>query len=62
LYRGIVDCKRGYQAITYIIKDEKVDLVIDSHCILCTWRKHFSQLLNLHGVKDVREKYTQQDH
>ena len=29
-------------------------MVTDSHCILPRWRNHFSQLLNLLGVKDVR--------
>jgi hypothetical protein len=48
LYRGINDFKRGYQ-------DEKGDLVADSHSILARWRKHFSQLLNIHGVSDVRQ-------
>jgi len=28
-------------------------LVADSHIILGRWRKHFSQLYNVHGVKDV---------
>jgi hypothetical protein len=30
-------------------------LVADSHSILARWRNHFSQLLNIHGVKDVRQ-------
>jgi hypothetical protein len=30
-------------------------LVADSHSILARWRKHFSQLLNTHGVNDVRQ-------
>ena len=25
--------------------------------ILATWRNHFSQLLNIHGVSDVRQTY-----
>jgi hypothetical protein len=29
-------------------------LVPDSHSILAGWRNHFSQLLNAHGVNDVR--------
>ena len=32
------------------MKDEKGDLVTDSHSILTRWRKHVSQLLNVHGV------------
>ena len=30
-------------------------MVADSHSILARWRNHFSQLLNIHGVKDVRQ-------
>jgi len=29
-------------------------LVTDSHNIWARWRNHFSQLLNVHAVKDVR--------
>ena len=35
------------------MKDEKGDLVPDSHSIVAGWRKYFSQLFNVHGVKDV---------
>jgi C4-type Zn-finger protein len=49
LYRGIVDFKKGYQPRTNIVKDEKGDLVADSHSILARWRNHFSQLFNIHG-------------
>jgi len=37
------------------VKDEKGDLVTDSHSILARRRNHFSQLLNIHGVSDVRQ-------
>jgi hypothetical protein len=30
-------------------------LVADSHSILARWRNYFSQLLNVHGVNDVRQ-------
>jgi len=53
LYRGINDFKKGYQPRCNIVKDEKGDLVADSHSILARWRKYFSQLFNVHGVKDV---------
>jgi len=33
-------------------------LVPDSHSILDRWRNHFFQLLNVHGVNDVRETET----
>jgi hypothetical protein len=35
------------------VKDEKGDLVADSHSIVARWRNYFSQLFNVHGVKDV---------
>jgi len=53
LYRGINDSKKGYQPRCNIVKDEKGDLVADSHSIVARWRKYFSQLLYVHGVKDV---------
>ena len=31
------------------------DLVTDSHIILAGWRNYFSQLLDVHGVNDVRQ-------
>ena len=58
LYRGINDFKKCYQPRTNIVKYEKGDLVPDSHSILDRWRNHFSQLLNVHGVNDVRETET----
>ena len=54
LYRGINDFKMGYQPRT-IIKDEKGDLFADSLGIMARWRNYFSQLLNVHGVNDVRQ-------
>ena len=53
MYRGINDFKTGYQSRCNIVKDEKGDLVVDSHGIVARWRKYFSQLFNKHGVKDV---------
>ena len=55
LYRGINYFKKGYQPRCNIVKDEKGDLVADSHSIVARWRKYFSQLFNVHGVKDVRQ-------
>jgi len=37
------------------VKDEKDDLVADSHSILARWRNSFSQLFNVRGVKDVTQ-------
>ena len=41
LYRGINDIRRGYQPKTDILKDEKGELVADSHSILARWRNSF---------------------
>ena len=53
MYRDINDFKKGYQPRCNIVKDEKGDLVADSLSIVARWRKYFSQLFNVHGVKDV---------
>ena len=37
------------------MKDDKGDLVPDSHSILVRWRNYFFQLLNVHGVNEVRQ-------
>ena len=58
MYRGISDFKKGYQPRTNIVKDEKVDLVAESHSILARWRNYFSQLFNVRGVNDVRHTET----
>ena len=55
LYRLISEFKKGYQPRTDIVKDEKGDLVIGFHGKFARWRNHFSQLLNEHGVCDVRQ-------
>jgi len=54
LYRGINYCKKGYQLRTNIVKDEKGDLVADSHRILDRWSNQTSQLLYVNGVNNVR--------
>ena len=38
LYRDIIDFKKGYQPRTNIVKDEKGDLVADSHSVVTRWR------------------------
>jgi hypothetical protein len=50
LYRGINDFKKGYLQRTSIVKDEKGDVVADSHSIMARWRNYFSQILNVHRV------------
>jgi len=55
MYRGINDFKKDYQPRTNILKDEKNDLVADFHNIMFRKRNYFLQLLNVHGVKGVRQ-------
>jgi len=55
LHRGINNFKKGYQPRTNIVKDDKVDLVADSHSNLARWRNYFSLILNVHGINDVRQ-------
>jgi hypothetical protein len=38
-----------------MVKAENGDLLADSHSILNRWKNYFCQLLNVHGVKDVRQ-------
>jgi hypothetical protein len=40
--KNIRDKLPGYQPRTFIAKDDKGDLVADSHSILVRWRNHFS--------------------
>jgi len=44
----------GYQPRTNTVKDEKGDLVADSHSILARWRNYFPQLLNVYGFNNFR--------
>jgi hypothetical protein len=55
LYRGINDVKKGYQPRNRIVNNEKGDLVADSYTIIVRWKNYFSQILNIHGVSDVRQ-------
>ena len=58
LYRGINDLKKGYHPRTKIVRNEKGDFVTDFHSNFPRCRNHFSQLLNVHGVNDVRQTET----
>jgi hypothetical protein len=55
LYRGINDVKKEYQPKTIIVKDERGDLVAESHRMMAKWRNYFSQILKVYGVSDVRQ-------
>jgi len=56
LYRDIDDFKKGYYPRSNRVKVENGDLAPHCHSILARWKKHFSQLFNVHGVSDVRQK------
>jgi hypothetical protein len=53
LYRRINEYKMGYQPGNNLVEDENEDLLADSHNILNRWKNYFSQLLNVHNVRDV---------
>jgi hypothetical protein len=55
LYRGINEFKKGYQPRINIIKDENGTLIADSQNVLNRWKNFFNQVLNVHGVHDVRQ-------
>jgi hypothetical protein len=55
LCRGINYVKKGYEHRTRIVKDEKGDLIADSHTIMVRWGNYISPILNVHGVSDVRQ-------
>jgi len=55
LYRDISVFKKCYQPRTNRVKNEEGDLFTHYHSTSASWRKHFSQLLNVHGVNDVKQ-------
>jgi hypothetical protein len=44
-----------YKPTINIIKDENGNLLTDPQNILNGWKNFFNQLLNIHGVHDVRQ-------
>ena len=56
MYRGISDFEKGHQPRTNTITDGKDDLVMNSHSMLARWKNHFSQLLKVPGVNNIRQK------
>jgi hypothetical protein len=52
LYRDINEFRKGYQARINIIKDENGNLLADLQSVL----NFFNQVLNVHGVHNVRQK------
>jgi hypothetical protein len=56
LYRGINELEKRYQPRINIIKDENGNLLADSQNVLNRWKNFFNQVLNVHGVHNVRQK------
>jgi hypothetical protein len=55
LYRGINEFKNSYHHKTTLVRDESGDLLADSHVILYRWKNYFCQVLNVHGVNNIRQ-------
>jgi hypothetical protein len=55
LYRGINEFKEEYQRRINIIKDENDSLLADPQSVLNKQKNFFNQVLNTHGVHDVRQ-------
>jgi hypothetical protein len=55
IYRALNEFRMGYQSRSNFVKDENCVLLADSHNILSRWKNYFPQLLNVHGISDVRQ-------
>jgi hypothetical protein len=54
LYRGINEFKKGYQPRINIVNVENGNLIADPQNVLNRWKNFFNQVLNVHGIHDVR--------
>jgi hypothetical protein len=54
-YRGKNEFKKVYQPRHNIIKDENGSLLTYPQSVLNRWKNFFNQVLNVHGVHDVRQ-------
>jgi hypothetical protein len=55
LYRDVNEFKKGYKHRINIKKDESGNLLADRQSVLNRWKNVFNQVLNVHGVHDVRQ-------
>jgi hypothetical protein len=55
LYRDINEFKKGYQPRINIIKDKNGNLLADTQNVLNRWKNLINQVLNVHGVHNVRQ-------
>ena len=62
MYKGINECKKGYQPRAFLIKKHDGTIVADTTSILRRWEQFFSNLLKLIRVLAMKGvKYTLQD-
>jgi hypothetical protein len=54
-YRGKNEFKKGYQLSITITKEENDNLLADCQSVSNMWKNFFNQVLNVHGVHDVRQ-------
>jgi hypothetical protein len=54
LYKSINELKKGYYPRINIINDETGNLLADSQSVLNRWKNFFNQVLNIHGIHNVR--------
>jgi hypothetical protein len=54
-YRGINEFKKVYEPRINVIKDENGNLLAGPQSVLNKWKNFFNQVLNVHGVHDVRQ-------
>jgi hypothetical protein len=55
LYRSINEFKKGNQPRINMIKYENGNLLADPQNVLNRWKNFFNQVLNVHGVHNVRQ-------
>jgi hypothetical protein len=55
LYKSINQFKNGYQPRINIVKFENGNLLAGLRSALNRWKNFFNQVLNVHGVHDVRQ-------
>jgi hypothetical protein len=55
VYRGINDFWKSYQTRIDIIKDGNGNLLADPYGVLNRWKNSFNQVLNVHGIHDVKQ-------
>jgi hypothetical protein len=53
--RDINKFKKVYQSRSNLVKDENNDLLADAHNILYRQKNYFCQILNVHGIDDIRQ-------